>query len=185
MKKISLILALVLVMLTLAACGSASYEAPVKNYFNAIQNENAEKFYRAVYDPFFIEYSLERNDLDDDETDELIDMCKDTVKESLDSLEDKYGKNIKITYKLENVRKFTKEDVAFLAEYLDKNFDYDAEQVQDAVVLTVKTRAIGEKDNEASTTEAVVLKVSGKWYYNRIFSGLKAVKEAIRTIKWD
>jgi hypothetical protein len=71
MKIISLILALLFTMLTFTACGSASYETPVKNYFDAIENENAEKFYRATYDPFFIEYTLEKQDLDDDETDEL------------------------------------------------------------------------------------------------------------------
>ncbi len=184
MKKLSLILALVLVMLTFASCGAA-YEAPVKNYFAAIQNENPEKMYKAVYDPFYIEYALEQQDLDDDETDELVDGCKDMVKEAYDRLEDNYGKNIKITYKVEDIRKFTRNDVAYLGEYLEDKYDYDAEKVKDVVVLTVNSRVIGDEDNEAETSEVVVLKVSGKWYYSQILSSLSGVKEAIRAAKWD
>lgn len=185
MKKLSLILAFVLVMLSLASCGSAGYEAPVKNYFSAIQNENPEKMYKAVYDPFYIEYALEERDLDEDETDELLDECKDMVKDAYERLEDNYGKNIKITYKLEDVRKFTKADVNYLGTYLEDEYDYDAKKVQDVVVITATSRVIGEEDNEAETAEAVVIKVSGKWYYSQIFSGLSDVKSAIREAKWD
>lgn len=184
MKKLSLILALVLVMLTFASCG-ASYEAPLKNYFSAIQNENPEKMYKATFDPFYAEYILDQRDLDDDETDELVDECKDMVKETYDSLEDKYGKNIKITYKVENVRKFKKADVTYLGQYLEDEYDYDAKKVKDVVVLTVKSRVIGDEDNEAETSDVVLIKVSGKWYYSQIFSSLSSVKEAIREAKWD
>ena len=183
MKKLALVLASILIMLSLASCAGAGYEAPIKNYFKAIQNENPEKMYNAIFDPFYAEYKLD--EMDEDDTDELLDECKDAVKAAYDELEEEYGKNIKITYKVENVRKFTKSDVTYLGEYLEENYDYEAKKVQDVAVLTVQSRVIGDEDNEADTADVVVIKVSGKWYYSQIFSSLDGVKRAIRDVKWD
>ena len=42
MKKLSAILAFVLVLLTFTACGSAGYEKTIENYYKAILKEDAE-----------------------------------------------------------------------------------------------------------------------------------------------
>lgn len=180
MKKLAAILAFVLVLLTFTACGSAAYEKPMKNLMNAIINNDPEKYCAAFVDPFYEEYLKDQNkDLDD--MDDIVKEYKSQVKEISKQFKDSYGDNIKVKYEIDRVRKFTKEDVTFLGEYLDEKFDYDAKAVKDVVVITGYTRITGDEASEKEPFEEVMIKVNGKWYISFELGSLSAVKSAIES----
>ena len=177
MKKLSAILALVLVLLTFTACG-AGYEKPMKNADKAIINADHEKYVKTFLDPFYAEYLMDKDDDLEDE-DDIVKNYKDTVKEISKSMSKTYGDHIKVSYEIENVRKFTKEDIKFLGEYMDDKYDYEKGSVSNIVVVSGYKRTTGDDASEKDYFEEVMIKVKGKWYNSLIFSSLDSVKSAI------
>ena len=189
MKKLSAILAFVLVLLTFTACGSAGYEKTIENYYKAIVNEDAQKFMDLYANDDYIDYLIKdskkdedkENDLDDE--DDVLDIYEDRVKARLKNYEDEkegegLGKNIKYDVEVSSVRKFHKDDVAALAEYLDDK-GYEKETVQDVVYVSYTCRLTGDEGSYRENRGSIVLKVSGKWYLTTALSGTDSVLKGI------
>lgn len=166
MKKIALILALALCALTFAACG-AGYEKTIQTYIDAIMEKDGELFLKTV-DPYAIENKLEQYDLDDDETDKLAKEFKTVAKNTLSSLEDRFSDDIgdleKITFEISDVTEYEKDELEILAEWLDDEYGYDADEIQAIALLEVEFTYVGDEDEDDEDAELAVIKIDGKWY---------------------
>ena len=186
MKKLSLAVAFVFITLALCACGKTGYEATLDTYFDAIENENAGKFYNAFADPYLEKYLYASENETVKNEDDILDLMEKEVTQKNDDFKERVGNNINFKYEITRVREFHSEDIGYFAKYLDKKYDYDSKAVENAVVLFVDYRVNGDKDTEKVLAEEfVMIQVSGKWYVSYLVDTLDEVKNAIEEIALD
>ena len=100
---------------------------------------------------------------DSDDKDDL----KETLENKLEDLEDAYGKNVKISYKIIHKEKIDKDDLEDFQDKLRDAYD-DAKKSQTKVSsgykLSVLVTIKGKDDSNTYTDESVyVYKVGGTW----------------------
>ena len=100
-----------------------------------------------------------KEDLEDYITDDKLDDMKE-------DLEDEYGKNIKISYKILDKEKIDKDDLKEVQEDLEDEYE-DAKKnkvnVTDGYKLSVKLTIKGKDDKDSDTVTMKIYKIGGKW----------------------
>lgn len=144
-------LVIILIVIIAIAC-SGGYKKPIDNFFKGMQTGNAKTVLKAFPDV-----------MKDDLEDTIDDDAMDTVKESL---EDEFGKNVKITYKILDKEKIDKDDLKELQDNLEEEYD-DAKKskvkVSAGYKLTVKANIKGKDDSDSDSLTINVYKIGGKW----------------------
>ena len=95
------------------------------------------------------------------EMDEYVDQ--EDMDDMLESLEEEYGKNIKISYKILDKEKIEKDDLEDVQEKIEKYYD-EKVKVSAGYKVTVKSTVKGKEDSETDTDTMSVYKIDGKWY---------------------
>lgn len=143
--------ALLVVILLIVALGGG-YKKPIDNFIKGMEKGNAKTMMKAFP-------AVMKEDLEDYITDERLDDMKE-------SLEDEYGKNIKITYKILDKEKIDKDDLKEVQEDLEDQYP-DAKKSKVKVTagykLSVKMTIKGKDDKESDTVTMKVYKIGGKW----------------------
>ena len=156
-KKIFIVFILVVVALILGGCGEtdnnsdkekssgSTYETPVKYYTESVESGDYKTFKKS-FPPF----------MDIADEDDLI-----TIRESL---EEEYGKDFKITYKITDKKKFTDEEIEDeqedIGDYCKKNVE-----VEEGYTLKVKITVKGSENKKTNEVKMKVVKIDGEWYY--------------------
>jgi superfamily II DNA or RNA helicase len=110
-----------------------------------------EKGNLKTYTKAFPDFYNDKVDLDDDDMDKLH-----------DSLEDSYGKNIKIKYEVTKKENIKKDDLKKVQEYIEKVYDEDV-KVTAGKEVKVKATIKGKDDSDTDTQKMYVYKINGKW----------------------
>lgn len=87
---------------------------------------------------------------------------KDIIKKAVEFMEDEYGKNIKISYKVTDKEKLDKDDIDDLEDNFKKRYDKKI-KISKAYELEVKLTIKGKDDKDSDEVDFVVAKVDGKW----------------------
>lgn len=141
------VLALIIILIIIIANVAGGYKTPINNMFKGMQKANLKTYLKAF--PEFMEM------------DEYVDQ--DEMDEMLESLEDEYGKNIKISYKILDKEKIDKDDLEDVQEKIEKYYDEEV-KVSKGYKVTVKSTVKGKDDSESDTDTMSVYKIDGKWY---------------------
>lgn len=144
--------ALLVVILLIVALAGGGYKKPIDNFIKGMEKGNAKTMLKAFPD-------VMKEDLEDYLTDdELEDMKAD--------LEDEFGKNIKITYKVLDKEKIDKDDLKEVQEDLEDQYE-DAKKSKVKVTagykLSIKMSIKGKDDKDSQTITMKVYKIGGKW----------------------
>lgn len=149
------VLATVVIFIVAGAIISANtgYKKTVKEYFKAL-NESDEK---------------EAASLISESYTELIgyDNVEEQLENSLDELEDEYGK-YKITYKYKDVKKLGKSELKDYKESLDilldgVKTDYEVDDIKAAYSVEIRYDVKGKEGKKHDNVYFVVIKENGKW----------------------
>ncbi len=164
MKKLICVALMLSLVLCLTACGGSGYKSVVGNYVEAMNDCDAEKILEAMPKEY-IDY-LEDQGMDKDD---LIDELEYYLELMIEELEDEYGDDIKISYKITEDKKMDKDDLEDLQdEYDDMDLDIEIKEARELEIeLTIK----GDDDKDDDDLDLVVIKVDGEWYLD-ISSGL-------------
>lgn len=142
--------AILLIVIVIALC-SGGYTKPISYMCNGVQKADSKTFSKA-----FPKVMTEDDDykIDDDDIEKL-----------LENLEDEYGKNIKITYKVLDKEKIDKEDLEDLQEKLEDQYEDSKKKckVTAGYKVTVKMTIKGKDDKDTDSTTINVYKIGGKW----------------------
>ncbi len=146
----------VLLIIILAMVFGSSYKKPIDNYVKAYQKTNVNAYLKTM--PKFVSKEYDSDDKDD---------LKETLENKLEDLEDAYGKNVKISYKIIHKEKIDKDDLEDFQDKLRDAYD-DAKKSQTKVSsgykLSVLVTIKGKDDSNTYTDESVyVYKVGGTW----------------------
>lgn len=139
-------LAVIVILSIIISIVTSGWKKPIDNYFKGMEKANL-KTYQKAYPDFY----NDKMDLDEDDMDDM-----------KDSLEDKYGEKIKISYKITKSEKIKKDDLKKVQEYIKKVYDEDV-KVSAGKEVKVKATIKGKKDDDTDTSKMYVYKIDGKW----------------------
>lgn len=127
------------------------YKKPLDNFCKAFNKEDAKYLVKAYPEIFVEEYEyMDEDDLEDD------------LEYSLDKLVDRYGKNIKLSYKINDKDKIDKDDLEELEDNLEYMLD-ETVKISRGWELEVEFTVKGKKRKRTKKVDVNVLKVDGKW----------------------
>ena len=167
-KKFALPLAIVtgivlIVVLFVSLIGGGGYKKTLDNYYKAHENNDAELMYNSVVAQYWIDY-IEKGS----GAPYAMEMIEDSLEDNIDDWD--CGENIKITYKIENERRATKEQLEDLEEniydwYAYFVYDRDEFSITDAYVLDIDFTVKGDEGTESFhyPDGLLLIKENGKW----------------------
>ena len=151
-KKYVLIAGVVAVVAIIIAIISSifgsGWKKPIKNYFKGMEKADS-KTYLSAFPEF---YADKMEDYYDD----------DGMADMRDSLEEEYGSNIKISYKITDKEKIKKDDLQKVQKYIKKYYEADV-KVSAGYKVKVKATVKGKDDKDTNTRTMYVYKIDGKW----------------------
>lgn len=134
------------------------YKKPVKDYVKALNHYDTKKMLSVMLpDSKMKEIKKEMKDSIID-WDAFLDKMDDALEETMEELEDDYGKNVKVSAKIVNKKKVKGDDLEEIQE--DYDDAYDAE-VTKAYKLKVEMTVKGKKDEDTEKVSLYVVKVKG------------------------
>lgn len=153
--------AVILIVLIISALGGG-YKGALNDYFSGICNKDGKDYLNATSPGVIQKYLKKEEDIDKDDQ---IKGAKATAKSKYDRLEDYFGKDLKISYKITDKEKYDKDDLEDIEDFMNSFYDdeikfkfsaaYDLE-----LELTIKGKDDKEDEIEA---EATVVKINGDW----------------------
>lgn len=167
-KKFALPLAIVagvvlIVVLFVSLIGGGGYKKTLDNYYKAHENNDADLMYNSVVAQYWIDY-IEKGSGDP----YAMEMIEDSLEDNIDDWD--CGENIKITYKIENERRATKEQLEDLEDniydwYAYFVYDRDEFSITDAYVLDIDFTVKGDEGTESFhyPDGLLLIKENGKW----------------------
>lgn len=153
---------IILVIVIVCSLFTPAYEKPVATYFKAIEKGDGELFAKAM--PDYI------NDANEDYIEEYAEKY-DTVEEYyedetlewvIDGLEDEYGDNLKISYKVVKKKALKKKELKDAEETIEDRYDEEVD-ISKGYKLKVKMKIKGSEDKDDDNTWMYVYKIDGKW----------------------
>lgn len=143
---------LVLIIILAIVFGGGNYKSPINNFFNGMTKGNSNTFLKAL--PKAI---VKEEDLKDT-------YDKDAMKDIKETLEDKYGKNVKITYKIKEKEKIDKDDIKDLSEEFQDEYGKSGTKITAGYELTLDVKIKGKDDHtKLDDVKMNVYKIGGKW----------------------
>jgi|BioPla2DNA2_1021312.scaffolds.fasta_scaffold00019_76 hypothetical protein len=139
--------ALVFLSIVVSVLGSG-YKKPLDNFCKAFNKEDAKYLVKAYPEIYTEEY--DEDDMEDD------------LKDVLEELEDKYGKNIKLKYKVNDKEKIDKDDLEDLEDNIENYLD-ETVKISRGWELEVEFTVKGKKKERTKEIDVYVVKMDGKW----------------------
>lgn len=137
--------------------GGGGYVKPFKAYAKAISKNDAKKYTKTMSDDM-LKYIEEKKGVDDIE-----EYYSDHIDQAVDFYEEKYGDDVKMTWKLVDKIKMTKDELEDLNDRFDDDKDWDFGEIKKGYHLVFKVTVKGDDKKEKNFATASVVKVKGKW----------------------
>ena len=107
------------------------------------------------------EYLEDESDVSMKDVEEQMEELNKTL---IRGLEDEYGDNIKVSYKILEKDDASSSDLDEMKDYIKSNYDIPKKSVTDAVELEVELTVRGDDDEETTESTFYAVKVGGDWY---------------------
>ena len=163
MPVIAGVAAIVVVLILALTFLKGGPETPVKKFVKAMNSQKSELLLDAVPKQLAKYYKDE---------DEIMDSLDELVEDTMDSMEDEYGKG-KFSYKILDKDKLDKDDLEDFEDRLEDrlqalDIDDDDVKVTAGYELTVKLTYKGKEDDESDKSSLYVYKVDGRWCLSQL-----------------
>jgi len=130
--------------------------------FKGIEKTDWDTFVKAYPEEMFEDIEDSWDLLGIDDGDEYMEFF-------IESLEESYGDNIKISYKILDKKELSSRKLKNLKSILENTYDIDADSLKKAYEVELKTTIKGKDDKETNEKTITVGKLDGKW---AILSGI-------------
>ena len=161
----------VLIACLLPAFGVVGYKKALKDYYNfTCKGKISEKSLIAlapkdVWDA--MEDSWDEDDMDFD-MDEFAENYEEVFDDMKDYLDEEYGDNWRITYKVDSKKKIKDSKLKKIARALNDDYDIKKSSVKKGFDLKIEWEIKGSEDDEdGKIKDVAALKIDGKWYFVR------------------
>ena len=132
------------------------YERPVEAYFKAIETGSGKELKKC-----FCEAEIEKRN---ESAESGEDYFENGAKELYQSCTDKFGDNVRITYKIKNKEKLEEDDLNNFSDRLTRRCGGDDEiKVTEGYKFELNVKVKGDKGEDENTMNMKVGKTDGKW----------------------
>lgn len=152
------IIALIVVVIILLS--GSKYTTALDNYFDVNCYGKADKIELLAPKEYW-DYYEEENDKS---LDDLKEQFEENWDDMQDMLEDRYGKNIKVTYKVVDEDKISDRKMKKIAEALEDTYDIDADSVKEGYKIDVEMTIKGSEDDDEEESTFNIIKIGSRWY---------------------
>ncbi|PWM23171.1 MAG: hypothetical protein DBX53_02435 [Clostridiales bacterium] len=139
---------------------SSNPEKALDNYISVVCNGKVNKLEKLAPAEYW-EYLEDENDVSMKDAEEQMEELNKTL---IRGLEDEYGDNIKVSYKILEKDDASSSDLDEMKDYIKSNYDIPKKSVTDAVELEVELTVRGDDDEETTESTFYAVKVGGDWY---------------------
>lgn len=148
--------ALILIFVLVLCLSGGGPENALDTYFDVMYRGKISKVEKIAPEKYW-------KSLDED-MDEIEDNMKTLYKMRIRGLEDEYGDNIKISYKITDKDEVTKNTLNEMKDNIKSKYDIPKKTVTDACELEIELTIKGDEDKETREGSFFVVKVDGDWY---------------------
>lgn len=149
------LLVVIIVVISAISSGSGAKGA-LKTYFKSVENENFKKYISVMSEGEKKLYNLV-----DDEALEI--EIEDELKNRMDNLEDKYGKNVKFKIKVTDKDEMTTKSLNVIRNAYSLSNDLAEVEIKKGVELDFEIEIKGKEESAEGSGSALVIKEDGKW----------------------
>lgn len=167
MKKLICFVLCAVTLLSLAACNKkdeeekSSYKQAVENFIDTQSGKATEKQLKAMFPQEVWKYHEEVNDQSMDSYLRNYERQKDDL---LEMLEDRYGKNVKITYKITDKTALEKDELEDMADRWHDQYGISKDAVKQGFALSISISFKGSEDTYTQESTINVVKIGSDWY---------------------
>ncbi|MDE6034676.1 MAG: hypothetical protein K2G36_02035 [Ruminococcus sp.] len=153
-----------------SAVSGAGYKKTVKDYIKAMNKCDTKKLLSVTMPESKLKEIKKQTKDSVVDWDALLDKVDDALEDSLENLEDDYGKNVRYSIKITNKEKVKGDELDEIQEEYEEI--YDAE-IKKAYLLDAEVTVKGKKDEKTNDTSFYVVKVKGdNWKIYDFESGM-------------
>lgn len=149
------VLVVIIVIISAIASGSGAKGA-LKTYFKAVENENFKKYISVMSEGEKKLYNVA-----DEEALEI--EIEDELKNRMDNLEDKYGKNVKYKIKVTDKDEMTTKSLNVIRNAYSLSNDLAEVEIKKGVELDFEIEIKGKEESAEGSGSALIVKEDGKW----------------------
>ena len=139
---------------------SSNPEKALDNYISVVCNGKVNKLEKLAPAEYW-ECLEDENDVSMKDAEEQMEELNKTL---IRGLEDEYGDNIKVSYKILEKGDASSSDLDEMKDYIKSNYDIPKKSVTDAVELEVELTVRGDDDEETTESTFYAVKVDEDWY---------------------
>lgn len=136
------------------------YKSAIDNYLDVTVRGKAAKIDDLAPKAYWDWYE----DENDESLKDIKEEYKDNWDDMKDTLEDEYGKRVRVSYKIKDKDKLSKKKVELIAEALNDQYDIREKSVKKAYELEVEMKIKGSEDGDEEESNLTVIKIGTKWY---------------------
>ena len=138
--------------------------AYMKGRVGPIETLAPEEYWDIIAD----EYDIDADDVKDDWKDDWKDNYEDQVES--DYFEEAYGKDGKMTFRYQDIKEATKDELKSVRDTLNRRYEIDEKDIDELYVVDYTVTSKGDEDRDVETLEIYVVNIDGKWYrYSDVF----------------
>jgi hypothetical protein len=152
----------VLAVCLLSAFGVIGYKKAVKNYVDVEYKYVVSKSKIESLAPK--EYWEYYEDEYDEDLDDVVDEYEDYADEKIEYLDDEFGDDWRVTYKIEDKEKISDSKLKKIARALHDDYDIKKSSVKKGFDIELELEIKGSEDDDDGDDDIAVLKIDGKWY---------------------
>lgn len=177
-KKLLIPIAAVAVVLVVIITAALLFSNPFGNaldsFFEVASGEAKLKDVQALAPAEVWNYIEDEEDLTAKDLYEYYDA--EMREEAAEELEEEYGNNIKISYKITKKKELSDKKLGEYRDELNDNYGIKKKDVKKAYKLTLDVTVKGSEDKETEEMDLLLIKVGNKWY---VYEGEELVESMV------
>lgn len=153
------LIVLVLIVVLIASIFGGGYKKAVNNYIDATFFAK-EKAVKSLIPDYLWDELEEEYDV---EPDDVINIYEDDAELNMDEAKKLYGRNIKISYKIDDTDDVDEDELDRIKDEL-KEYGIKKKDVKKAIEADIEFYIKGKEDEDREEHEFILVKIKGKWY---------------------
>ena len=149
----------VIIVLIVALTSGGGYKSAINNYIDVMIKGKVDKIEKLAPKEYWEYYE----DTYDKDIDDVEKEAEDMVELIIDMLEDGYGKNIKVSYKVTKEDKLTESELNKIREGANSKYEITRKSITEGYEIDADMTIKGDDDEMTSEGSAVVVKINGSW----------------------
>ncbi len=163
------VVALIVVIIIISSIAGNGYKKAIDNFFDFTVEGKVNKLEKLAPEDYWEE--LEENY--DIKLKDIKKQLEESFENELEELEDDYGRNIKVKYKVLDKEVMDEDDLDDLKDTLKESYGIKKKSVQKALEVEIEATLKGRDDEDTMEQDMVIVKIDGDWYITTVFQMLR------------